>query len=56
MMNNLPHELRKYIFSFLKNKDRDQCQICQIWCNYVDIYRFSGFESYSVCKKCWIGY
>lgn len=55
-MNNLPDELRKHIFSFLKKRERDQCQLCLIWYKARNIYKFSGFESYSVCKRCWIGY
>ena len=55
-MDNLPDELRKYIFSFLRKKERDQCLLCQSWYKTNDIYRFAGFESYTVCKRCWIGY
>ena len=57
MLDELPIELRKYIFSFLKKK-RYRCLLCNILSNLdnKNMYEYKGLDGYIVCKRCWIGY
>ena len=59
--DDLPDELRRHIFSYLRNKARDCCAICNIVCVWdkkvreMYIARNDG-PKYVICRRCWIGY
>ena len=55
----LPDELRKHIFSYLRNRAQDYCAKCNIVCVWDkkirDIYivRNNG-PKHVICRRCWI--
>ena len=57
MFDNLPIELRKLIFTFLKPRSY-RCELCYIVSSLdnKNMFEYKGSESYIVCKRCWIGY
>lgn len=59
--DDLPDELRKYIFSYLRSKARDYCCMCNKVCvwdekvNDMYVVRNDG-PKYVICRICWISY
>jgi hypothetical protein len=55
MFDNLPEELRKYIFLFLE-KQSQKCHLCNFLYKRKELFKMNLPEQYIVCKRCWIGY
>jgi len=55
MFDNLPKELRKYIFLFLERQSQE-CDLCKFLYKRKELFKMHIPKQYSVCKRCWIGY
>lgn len=59
--DDLPDELRRYIFSYLRSRASDCCAMCNKVCvwdkkvNDMYIVRNDG-PKYVICRICWISY